>query len=139
MNSGMVTDQQHALLSEFHKIGTRVLRKVWYVWTDQCLDKIIFEFEEVSLLVEAEVEYDTIAIRCIGNDKLSDYSTAAGSTDLWNQFIGKTFAWGWITINQQNYLDGILLSFDTIMPNILVNVAASSLVVGLIHRTVPEA
>jgi len=139
MNSGMVTDQQHALLSEFHKIGTRVLRKVSYVWTDQCLDKIIFEFDEVSLLVEAEVEYDTIAVCCIGNDRLSDHSTAAGSTDLWNPFISKPFTWGWIMINQQNYLDGILLSFDTIMPNILLNVVASSIVVGLIQRSVADA
>jgi hypothetical protein len=135
----VVTAEQHALLSEFHKIDDRVLRAVWYVWADQCLDKVIFEFDEVSLLVEAEIDYDTIAVRCIGNDKLSDYSTVVGNTDLWNQFIGKPFAWGWITINQQNYLDGILVGFDTIMPDILLNVAASSLVVGLIHRTVPDA
>jgi hypothetical protein len=130
----VVTAEQHAFLSEFHKIDGRVLRAVWYVWMHGCLDKIIFEFDEVSLLVEAETDYDTIAVRCIGNDKLSDYSTLAGSTDLWNPFIGKPFMWGWITINQQNYLDGILLSFDTIVPNILLNVAASSIEVRPIRK-----
>jgi len=131
----MVTERQHLLLSEFHKVGVRELRAVWYVWTGQCLDKLIFEFDEVLLLVEAEIDYDTIVVNCIDNVGLNNYSTEVGNIELWNQFIGKPFGWGWITINQQNYLDGVLLGFEGIEPNILLNVVASSLVIGLIHKS----
>ena len=42
---------------------------------------------------------------------------------------------GSITINQQNYLDGVLLSFDDIRPDIALNVMASSIYVGCIVYT----
>jgi len=38
------------------------------------------------------------------------------SSEPWHGLIGETFGWGWITINQQDALDGILLSFGELLP-----------------------
>jgi hypothetical protein len=48
-------------------------------------------------------------------------------SEPWRNLIGQAFGWGWITINQQDALDGILLSFDGIIPLVMLNVIASSI------------
>ena len=55
-----------------------------------------------------------------------------GGIDLsesWRDLIGAEFWWGWIAVNQQGYSDGVLLSFNGIDPQVLLNVIASSIVV----------
>jgi len=42
----------------------------------------------------------------------------------------KSFGWGWLTINQQGYIDGDMLSFAGITPRLLITVVASSLKVS---------
>lgn len=48
----------------------------------------------------------------------SDYSTDgwtnADSSETWRMHIGKDFGWAWIAINQEDALDGLLLSFSGI-------------------------
>jgi hypothetical protein len=53
----------------------------------------------------------------------------------WRGFIGEPFGWGWITINQQDALDGILISFAGITPQLMLNVMASSIEEGIIHQS----
>ena len=132
----MVTKEQDSLLAEFLEIGARALGAVWYVEIHGCLDKIILEFDDVSLLFEAEVDFDTLRISHINSAKLQELSNKVAQTrGPWDAFIGKPFGWGWITINQQNYLDGVLLSFDGLEANILLNVMASSIVVSSIQSS----
>jgi hypothetical protein len=45
------------------------------------------------------------------------------------------FGWGWITMNQQGYCDGLLLSFGkVIFPQLVLNVMASAIEVGKIAK-----
>lgn len=125
------------LLLRFHGINGERLRSVWRVYHEGNLDKIVLGFDQDSLVVEADAEDDTIAFHVIRN---SDRDTAGwvdtSRSEPWNRFIGEMFGWGWITINQQDALDGILLSFDGITPQVMLNVMASSIKESLISEPI---
>jgi len=124
----------HGLLSEFHRINGHPLRAVWRVYMEQCIDKIILEFDLHSLVVEAEPYDDTIVFHVIGNKDLKTNTWMdASHSEPWSGLIGEPFGWGWITINQQDALDGILLSFGGITPQLMLNVMASSIQESAIH------
>jgi uncharacterized protein DUF6334 len=126
----------HPLLLEFHGINGQALRAVWRVYEEGCLDKIILGFDQNSLVVEAEPYDDTIKFYSISNnDRDTDGWIDATHSKPSSSFIGKTFGWGWITINQQDALDGILLSFDGIIPQVMLNVMASSIKESIIHSS----
>jgi Family of unknown function (DUF6334) len=50
------------------------------------------------------------------------------------QFNWTGLRWGWITINQQDALDGILISFGGISPQVMLNVIASSIKESVIQK-----
>ena len=123
-----LTTQQESLLLNFHKIDEQVLRAVWRVYFEQSLDKIILKFDHDSLSIEAVSDDDTITLQIISNTNLNLEDAIDGSlSEPWNTFIGQSFGWGWITINQQEAVDGVLLSFRGIVPQIILNVMASSI------------
>jgi hypothetical protein len=85
--------------------------------------------------VEAEPYDDTIKFHVMSNANLDTSSwICASSSQPWNGLIGEPFGWGWITINQQDALDGILLSFGGLAPQVMLNVMASSIDESFIHR-----
>ncbi|MGH9949249.1 MAG: DUF6334 family protein [Pyrinomonadaceae bacterium] len=140
MMMNTISEELHNVLSEFHKLVEHPLRDVRYAWIDGCLDKIFLEFDQVSLLIEAEVDYDTIIFRVINNENCETFSSIdASHSEPWADLIGKPFGWGWVTINQQNYLDGILLSFGLVSPNLLLSVLASSITVSTINQIPDQA
>jgi hypothetical protein len=57
--------------------------------------------------------------------------TPAGRNALavasWKELLGKECGWTWVAINQQGYCDGVMLSFDGIVPTVLLHVIASSI------------
>lgn len=125
----------HRLLLEFHGINGHPLRAVWRVYTEQCLDKIVLRFDTDSLVVEVEPDDDTIVFHVISNKDLNINSwIEASHSEPWCGLIGVPFGWGWITINQQDALDGILLSFGGITPQLMLNVMASSIEESIIHQ-----
>jgi len=48
----------------------------------------------------------------------------------WKDFVGVPFGWGWVTVNQQGYCDGMLLSLGGIFPQVVLSVIASSIKIG---------
>ena len=125
----------HPLLLEFHRINALPLRAVWHVYADECLSEIILEFDDDCLVVVAEPSDDTIVFHSVPKkDFNSGRSINVSQSELWHGFIGGLFGWGWITINQQDALDGILLSFGGITPQIMLNVMASSIKESIIQQ-----
>jgi hypothetical protein len=125
-----MNDYQSGLL-EFHKIAGHSLRRVWRCYVEKCLDRIVLEFDRESLVLQAEPEDDTMVFSVTANDDRGTADWLDASDDaLWRGFIGQAFGWGWITINQQDALDGVLLSFNGIRPRIILNVVASSIEEG---------
>lgn len=135
----MIIDQQNtqlrSALLKFHRLTGQTLQAVWRVYTDESLDKIILEFDNDSLIVEAEPADDTVKLQ-VYNGVVNKIFTAvdANHTQPWIDYLGEVFGWGWITINQQDAFDGILLSFGGITPQIMLNVMASSIKESKIHE-----
>ena len=126
------------LLLRFHEISGKSLRSVWRVYDENNLDKIVLEFEQNTLVVEADADDDTIIFRIVNSSDLNTEGWVdAGHSEPWNRFIGEVFGWGWITVNQQDALDGILLSFGGITPQVMLSVMASSIKESLIVELRP--
>jgi hypothetical protein len=114
----------YPLLSLFHEINGSLLDAVTRTTMDGAIDQITLQFGSRFF-----------AISCNGTDDTIDLSIPVEFLDVnsvshlepWSELIGKRFGWGWVTINQQGYLDGVLLSFDGITPTLLITAIASSL------------
>ena len=97
---------------------------------DRCREALSLEFTTKRLLFTANPDDDTIDVRC--EDIPSANSSAwkpLSAKEPWKSLIGSAFGWGWIAVNQQGYCDGIILSFDDILPTIMLYVLGSSITV----------
>jgi Family of unknown function (DUF6334) len=121
------------VLSGFHEIGQQSLRAVWQTSTAACLDQIISDFDRLSLIVSAKQEDDSIDFDVVVAASV-DRTGGVDASQLpeWKDLIDVPFGWGWVTVNQQGYCDGLLLSFGGIVPQVVLNVTASSILVGRI-------
>lgn len=121
------------MLSAFHSISDMSLQSVWQVHTDGSLDKLVLDFGRASLVVLADENDDSIDVVSTETADVGDVGVVDGShLEPWSRFIGKPFGWGWVTVNQQGYCDGLLLSFGGIFPQVALNVIASSIKVSAI-------
>jgi hypothetical protein len=121
------------LLSHFHQIDGQALEAVCTFVDAGMIERIILDFGNVSLLVQADSEYDAIDFFVKDRAEVNrDGYRDVTQFDPWEQFIGKPFVWGWVIINQQGYSDGLLLSLDSIAPSIILNVIGSEIKVGLV-------
>lgn len=119
-------------LSPFQDIGCLPLKTVREFRESEMLSRLAFDFGSTTLQVEAIADDDTVAISLRNRPTAQDGEIDASTRQPWCDLIGKEFGWGWVTINQQGYLDGVLLSFSGITPQVVINVIASSLKVGQI-------
>jgi Family of unknown function (DUF6334) len=125
------------MLSAFHAIGDQHLRGVWHVYTEGSLDRMILDFGQISLVVVADENDDSLNITAVETGDLCGMGGVDGSRlEPWINLIGKPFGWGWVTVNQQGYCDGLLLSFGGIIPQVVLNVMSSSIKVGTISSLV---
>jgi hypothetical protein len=121
------------VLAGFRKIGQRPLQTVWQIQDETSLARIIFDFDQLSLIVSADANDDSVDLE-FGNQTNLDKTGYVDASQLrpWKDFVGLPFGWGWITVNQQGYCDGLLLSFGNIVPQLVLNVVASSIKIGKI-------
>jgi hypothetical protein len=120
------------ILSCFEDVGCAPLKAVRETHVLEMLSRLSLDFDSTTLFVEAIADDDTVAISAGNRPAAEDGEIDVSDQQPWRELIGKEFGWGWVTINQQGYLDGILLSFSGITPRIAINVAASELKVGQI-------
>jgi Family of unknown function (DUF6334) len=123
------------LLDTFHGLNGLILRAISRVYVHESVGRLVLDFDQVSLVVEANSDVDTIEIGVEDRHSMSreDYIDASRSVP-WSKFVGEPFGWGWLAINQQGYCDSILLSFHGITPQLLLNVIASSIKESVIER-----
>lgn len=98
---------------------------------------MIFVFDRMALSVWCESGDDSIAFKVTPSAE-ADIGSSIDTSHFehWKSVIGKSFGWGWITINQQGYCDGLLISFEGTHPQLLLTGMASSLAVSIVARTV---
>jgi hypothetical protein len=121
------------MLSAFHAIENHTLKSVQYRQTEGVLDRIVLIFDPVTLIVLVDENDDTIEFGVSEfAEEFDPSNTNVSCIEPWSEFIGKPFGWGWVTVNQQGYCDGLLLSFSGIVPQIALNVIASSIKIATI-------
>jgi len=123
------------VLSAFHSIGEEPLQAVWWFCRDGSTSELVLDFGAVSLVVIADENDDSIGIAGAETVTLCNAGRTCGShLEPWSRLIGKPFGWGWVTVNQQGYCDGLLLSFGGIVPQVSLNVVASSIKVATVAQ-----
>ncbi len=126
-------------LDTFHELASKEEQKLEGVFQrveDSCRDLIVLRFASYALSFLAELDYDTIEVRCQEADAV-DVSglKSVDAVSPWSSLIGRPFGWGWVAINQQGYQDGVLLSFGGLKPSVLLMVEASSICVFAMSET----
>src|SRR5262249_51363925 len=132
------TDHQRNLDAFYSLSSARaeVLREVYERTANGCLDSLVLVFTTKVLVLWANEDDDTISVRSKRAAAFSlDGDYRESRSLVLRSFIGKAFGWGWITVNQQGYCDGALLSFDGLTPGILLAVAASCIEIS---RVTPQ-
>jgi hypothetical protein len=110
------------------------LQAVFEKEVDGCREKLILRFTKKSLCFSAVPDDDTISVCSRASTSVHESGLRPVRSALWRAFIGKSFGWGWVTVNQQGYCDGVLLSFDGLYPGILLEVVASSILINVVTR-----
>lgn len=88
-------------------------------------EEILLAFGADALIFRCNEDSDAIAVSFEPIPDLEDADDL--TTELaWSRFIGKELSTGWLTLNQQGYTDGALLSFDGVVPEIGLNVVAAA-------------
>jgi hypothetical protein len=121
------------VLDRFHAVDGQLLTSVSQVYEDGWLIRILLTFDQKTLTIAAQAEDDSVEL------SVTDSAQKTPADDVsdkqpWASFIKQPFGWGWLTINQQGYCDGVLLSFRGIRPQLVLTVEASSLTVGTVSR-----
>lgn len=119
-------------LSNFHEVNDQQLKGVQYIYRDGSLESVVLEFDKCFQALAADENDDTIDLSVVRTNLHDVQSISGNHLDVWEKFIGKRFGWGWVTVNQQGYCDGVLLSFEGIVPQIAVSVVASSIKIAMI-------
>jgi hypothetical protein len=97
-----------AQFSPLQEIAGKTLQAVWQLESLGSLEQVILDFGPVSLAVAAVSDDDSVDFRCTKTAELDTTGCANASRDqYWSAFIGLPFGWGWVTVNQQGYCDGI--------------------------------
>ena len=118
-------------LDAFHELTSKEEQKLESVsqrFEDGCRDLIVLRFAAGALVFLADADTDTIEVRYQESGSF-DFPGLRRVDDAspWLSLVGRTFGWGSVTINQQGYQDGVLLSFGGLEPSVALTVAASSL------------
>lgn len=115
-------------LSAFHEIEGKSVCAIWHVEEQGNLNQVILDFGLVSLIVNATPNDDSIDFHCTKSAEIRQTVRAdVSQNELWREVVGSPFGWGWVTVNQQGYCDGLLLSFGGIEPQVLMSVIATSI------------
>lgn len=104
------------------------LREIYELVTDGSREEIILALDNGHLVISADEDTDEISVYYQEADfRPPPAYRSLGSVWPWDRYVGKECGWTWIAINQQGYCDGALLSFEGIIPSILLHVIASSI------------
>jgi hypothetical protein len=131
MGNEMQVEKCQQNLDAFYSLssdGAEFLREVYEREAERCRDTLILVFKSKLLSFVVNEDDDTLSVSC---KKITTFDKRGlrqkNRSSTWRRFIGESFGWGWVTVNQQGYCDGALLSFDGITPDVCLEVAASSI------------
>jgi len=105
-----------------------------------CRDELILNLGDCFLRFGVDDDTDTITseFRPLPFRAKKGYQSIP-SAKPWKKYLGKECGWTWLAWNQQGYLDSVLLSFDGIEPNVLLQTIASSIDVFMVSLVKPRS
>ncbi len=114
-----------------------ILREVYELVEDGCRSEIVVQLSEGYIEFRADADTDSLCFEwnpgefCEGphHTSVGGETDDRGPSSPWKAFMGKECGWTWVARNQQGYCDSVMLSFDGIVPNILLYVMCSSIYV----------
>lgn len=110
-----------------------VLEDVLEKIVNGCRDELILNLGDSCLRFGVDIDTDTITSQFQPRPFRAKRSyRSIQSAKPWSQYVGKDCGWTWLGWNQQGYLDSVLLSFNGIEPNVLLQTIASSIDVFVI-------
>ena len=99
-----------------------------------CRDELVLDLEDCFLRFGVDIDTDTITNRFQEIPfRAKNGFVSIQSAKPWKRYLGKECGWTWLAWNQQGYLDSVLISFDGIEPNVLLQTIASSIEVFRFH------
>jgi hypothetical protein len=105
-----------------------VLQDVWEKPVHGCRNELVLDLGDCFLRFGVDIDSDTIVRQFQpGPFRAPKGYRSIQSAKPWKRFVGKECGWTWLAWNQQGYLDSVLLSFDGIEPNVLLQTIASSI------------
>ncbi|MGI4854050.1 MAG: DUF6334 family protein [Janthinobacterium lividum] len=111
-------------LQPFHAAQGKLLTAVLQDEVDEA-ESVLLVFGSECLTFQCHPDQDVVTLSFGAATPSEDADDLTGSR-AWSRFIGKEFFWGWLTVNQRGATDGVLLSFDGVVPEIGLNVVAAS-------------
>lgn len=133
MSKTTAAEALYPTLSVFHSVSGHPLKGVWQIRAQGSVEKLVLGFGAQVLVVTADANDDSLDVDVAASADFQDADRVdVSDVAPWDAYAGKSFGWGWIAINQQGYCDGMLLSFEGIIPQLILNVVASSIKVGVV-------
>jgi hypothetical protein len=95
---------------------------------DGCRDEIVLDWGNSHLIVRVDGDWDTLNAEFRGQpfEPTNAYRSLGGDAP-WKRLVGKECDWTWVAINKQGYCDMILMSFDVMVPQLILHALASSI------------
>jgi hypothetical protein len=110
---------------EPYKLGSGDLRSVWA--HPESLELVLNTAANNSISFRIDPDDDTL---WLNDGPRREVGIDVSASSVWQDFIGKTITYGWLSMNQNGYIDCALLGFDRAIPDVCVSVAASELKVS---------
>jgi hypothetical protein len=105
-----------------------VFKNVFEKTTNGCRDEIVLDLGEGGLRIGVDINYDTLLFRFQSRPfKPTGRWVSLRNSEPWKKHVGQECGWTWLAVNQQGYLDTMLISFDGIEPSIMLQAIASSI------------
>jgi hypothetical protein len=106
------------------------LRAVYEKIVHGCRDQLLLDFGDCFLRFSVDADTDSISSEFQARALASKRGyRSIGDAAPWKDYVNETCGWTWLAVNQQGYWDTILISFETVIPNLLLHAIASSLYV----------
>lgn len=108
--------------------GPYVLRDVYERMIEGCRGELVLQWDGGYLVFRADSDTDSLETEFHeGAFASSDEYRSLRSCKPWSRCVGKSCGWTWLAVDQEGYWDSALLSFDGIIPCVLLNVTVSSI------------
>jgi len=98
-------------------------------------EQIVLDWRDSHLVVQVNGDFDTLEPQFYKAPfRRTKAYHSIGSNSFWEKLLGKECDWTWVGVSRQGYCDIIVLSFDSILPQVLFHAIGSSIEVFTISE-----